>query len=113
MNDARLSLRPFSKTDWYGFGGAEPFADGSDPLIGELKNIAVELDGAPAVASAVVILDATGLSIVPLLENEAVGTVFEYFVNFDHPYAARALASLRDGLSMVEIKAFPGATVLS
>jgi len=31
QNDTQL--RPFSKNDWYGFAGAEKFADGSEPLI--------------------------------------------------------------------------------
>ena len=29
-------LRPFSKSDWYGWAGAEPFSSGMDPLIGNI-----------------------------------------------------------------------------
>jgi len=31
-----LTMRNFSKDDWYAFGGAERFEDGDDPLIGRI-----------------------------------------------------------------------------
>jgi hypothetical protein len=47
-----IAMRPFSRCDWFGLAGAECFADGSDPLIGDLL-----IDG----CDASVVLDATGL----------------------------------------------------
>lgn len=33
-----LTVREFTKNDWYAFAGAEPFVDGSDPVCVELTN---------------------------------------------------------------------------
>jgi hypothetical protein len=42
-----MKVKPFTKNDWYGFAGAEPFADGSEPMIGydNEQNIMVIADG--------------------------------------------------------------------
>lgn len=32
-----MNYKPFDKLDWDGFAGAEPFTDGSEPLIAEGK----------------------------------------------------------------------------
>lgn len=118
-----IELRPFRKEDWYGYAGAEPFDDGSDPLIGEIE---VRVEGLPYFA--IVILDAEGLHIdaqpaddliaEELLHNlgeDAIADeaweqleVAPFGAWFSCPEAARALAMLRDGVSDVELRAMPG-----
>ena len=60
-----VKLRPFSKSDWMGFAGAEEFEDGSEPLIGEIRvaddwpeNLE-SMDG-----GVVVVVDANGIEVV-------------------------------------------------
>jgi hypothetical protein len=48
-----VALRPFTRNDWYGFAGAECFADGSEPLIGIVTTGGAET---------CVIVDAAGVS---------------------------------------------------
>lgn len=38
-------LREFTKNDWMGFAGAEPFKDGSSPLIAEYGELYIIIDG--------------------------------------------------------------------
>ena len=40
-----MQMKPFDRTDWYGFSGAEKFVDGREPLIGQVDNIMVIADG--------------------------------------------------------------------
>lgn len=49
-----VSLKPFTKTDYYGYAGAEKFSDGSDPFIATEK-LTSKLE-------VTVLVDATGLS---------------------------------------------------
>ena len=104
-----IELRPFTKNDWYGFAGAEPFPDDSEPLIGEMGGIDYDLDGTPVTVDAIVILDARGLCII--FSEEEIGEVAS--IHFGAPWAARAMTQLRDGLSFVALRAIPGAEMVS
>lgn len=101
-----MDLRPFTKSDWYGFAGAEPFADDSDPLMGEVE---VEVDGTPW--TAIVVLDAVGLTF--MVSNDEGGEVLA--VNFEGAYAARALGALgsKSSVSATVLRAMPGATIIT
>lgn len=97
-----LNLRPFTKSDWYGFAGACRFADGSEPLIAD----SLLIDGRDATA----ILDAEGLSFtITDADGNDWLTVF-----FGNDYAARALVTLTAGgdLTMHVLRAMPGAEVV-
>ncbi len=50
----RINWTGFTSNDWMGFAGAELFADGSSPLIAEIK-----VNGAPGVA----VYDAHGIEV--------------------------------------------------
>ena len=107
-----IQMRPFKREDWYGFAGATSFKDGVQPLIGTLSVI---LDDSPAnhLAEAVVVLDAEQLCLHILnVDEDAREDYLEVFVSFDGMYAARALATIRDGLTLTELRAMPGAEEL-
>lgn len=44
-------LREFTKIDWMGFAGAEPFQDGSSPLIAEYGELYILIDGSGLTAA--------------------------------------------------------------
>lgn len=44
-------LREFTKVDWMGFAGSEPFQDGSSPLIAEYGELYIIIDGSGLTAS--------------------------------------------------------------
>lgn len=96
-----IRLAPFTKQDWYGFAGAEPFADGSEPLIGYFS--AVDAEGGEVAVIAV--LDANGLGLIGCTEEG--GEVFSCF--FSGSLAARASAALHEGVSLAVLAAMPGA----
>jgi hypothetical protein len=61
-------LRPFEKTDWYGWAGAEKFEDGSEPLIAWVPlaswpDEGIEYGPEEGVKDAVVIVDQHGISV--------------------------------------------------
>src|SRR5438552_2559994 len=60
---AMFNFRTFTKLDWMGYGGAESFEDGRDPLLSDGD---VVIDGAPAD----VIIDATGVSLNWWIDEE-------------------------------------------
>jgi hypothetical protein len=93
-----IQMKPFSKTDWYGFAGATSFPDGSAPLIGECQ--VGELGG-------MVIIDAFGLSVVAS-DDEGENEISFFW---DPEYAGRALAGLNGLVSVEELKASPGCSV--
>ena len=98
-----INLHVFTKSDWYGFGGAEPFADGSDPLTGEFG--AVDSDG--ATLAVIAILDANGLALMAYTDEGE-----ERFTCFFAPsFGARAVALLHEGVSFDVLRAMPGAEV--
>lgn len=51
-----MELKEFDKFDWYGMAGAEPFADGSEPLIGHATNESGE--------SFTIVVDAHGVQVI-------------------------------------------------
>ena len=53
------TVKPFTKSDWDGLEGAEPFISGDEPLIGEAN---VSIDGKNAGVS--IVLDGRGVSII-------------------------------------------------
>lgn len=87
-----MKLRPFSARDWLAFAGAQPFADGSAPLIGHTT-----IDDAPAD----VVLDGYSLSVF----------IGDFEVLFDGMFAARAVALLASvpSMTLTELRAMPGA----
>ena len=58
--EASFKLKPFDKSDWYAFAGAEEFGDGTDPLIWDGK--AKEWEGEKNV-DIMVIIDGTGVAV--------------------------------------------------
>jgi hypothetical protein len=93
-----IALRPFSELDWFGFSGAESFADGSVPLIGTL---AVDGD------EATVVLDAHGLSLMWVFDEG--DRLVDHEVCFYTDDAARALALLPStGTSLTVLLALGG-----
>jgi hypothetical protein len=94
-----MKLRPFTKCDWYGYAGAEPFADGSDPLTADDFRV----DG----YGTSVLLDADGLTIQALCDGGEEIAV----IHFPSPFAARAVALLGDEVSFAILAAMPGADV--
>jgi hypothetical protein len=88
-----LAWKRFTEGDWMGFAGAEPFADGTDPLLAELH-----VDGQPALA----IFDATGIRVV-VFEGEC-----EQLVLFTLPAdrAAQVIALLPESTTMSTLVGF-------
>lgn len=95
-----VKFNPLTKNDWMGVAGAEPFPDGSEPLVGYFA-FTTEFGDCDAMA----IIDATGLTIqieVPCVDmdpetleeevHEETETI-EYVWN--GPAAFRAIAFLR------------------
>jgi hypothetical protein len=64
VSTARAEFKRFTKNDWMGLAGAEPFADGSDPLLASIV-----VDGHEALA----IYDASGLFIDISVEDRMGG----------------------------------------
>ena len=89
-----FEFRTFSKLDWMGYGGAEPFAEGCDPMIAEGD---VVVDGAPED----VILDGAGVSIQWMIDDEP------YFVFASGAEGARLLAMLRPAMTYASLAALP------
>lgn len=102
-----MNLAPFTKGDWMAFAGAECFADGADPLAGELRCRA-DLHGTEIEMVATVVLDRRGLELFFVDDD---GDTLA-LVHFSDAYAARAVAMLRDGLAFCEVRAMPGAEVI-
>lgn len=87
----RITYKPFSPSDWFGFAGAERFEDDGEPLLGELS-----VDG----HDALVIVDKNGVHLsweVPVEEEED-GTQHEEMImheaEWDAAHASRAVARL-------------------
>lgn len=97
---AAVRLRPFTKSDWYGLAGAEPFADGSEPLLGECRVTDVE-----GTWDAMVVLDGNGL-VVDVFDDEGDGRTL---VVFEQAFAARAATQLLAHMELVVLLAMPGA----
>lgn len=61
------TLTPFTKTDWYGFAGAEKFEDGSEPLLAEIQVTNWPEpdfeDGSKPLAEVILIVDGNGVSL--------------------------------------------------
>ncbi len=55
-----MELREFMRADWDGFAGCEPFADGSDPLIGTVRMVAKVGGGGPEWTDVVIVFDNQG-----------------------------------------------------
>jgi len=99
-----MNMKPFAHHDWYGFAGAERFADGSEPLIGE---IGVEIDG--TLWASVVVLDANGISVMTSTDDgDEVLCVY-----FPGAYAALAVSTLArvDSVTRAVLVALPGAEI--
>lgn len=97
-----ISFRSFTQSDWYTWGGCEKFPDGSDPLVGELK---VEIDDKEY--GAFCFVDSEGVNLVVMHDDgdEVLGIVFE------DDYDARAVAMLRDKMTLQELCKLPGHTL--
>ncbi len=66
-NPTRILLHPFTDDDWHAFGGAEPWSDGTEPMIGLIK-----VDGIPAD----IVVDRFGVGIYAFDEETNEQTVF-------------------------------------
>jgi hypothetical protein len=62
MKNNTHALHPFRRNDWYGFAGAERFADGSEPLIG---------DWCLADGGSVLMVVSSGLSTIMLFDGDS------------------------------------------
>ena len=116
-----IALRPFRKIDWYGYGGAESFPDGSEPLIGSIDLV---VSGYPFEGD--VILDANGVGIYAFRVEVEPGSKYsvesgplededppdvgpdQFIAWFSGAEATRALAGLKDGVTDIELRAMPG-----
>lgn len=76
------AFRPFTRTDWDAFAGAEPFPDGAEPIAAESQFTLA------AKRRWIVILDATGGCL--LVENDAQSEAGGYCL--DHAFASPAEA---------------------
>lgn len=90
-----FNFNAFSRLDWMGYGGAEPFADGSDPMI-SVGDVAI--DG----AETEIILDGHGISIVWVVDDEP------YSAMAHGADATRVLAMMRPAMTYMELAALPG-----
>jgi hypothetical protein len=79
---AAVVFRPFTREDWYGFAGAERFADGAEPIIAEGKATMGDQRGW------LLILDATGgcIMVDDDAQNDFGGRCLQ------HPFASPAEA---------------------
>ena len=93
-----FEFKTFSKFDWMGYGGAEPFADGCEPMISEGD---VVVDG----ASANVIIDGAGVSIQWMIDDEP------FFVFASGAEGTRLLAMLRPAMTYASLSALPGVAI--
>lgn len=93
-----VEFTPFTKSDWYGFAGAERFPDGGEPLLAPLK-----VDGCDALA----IVDANGLAVHFSVGDDT--WEISNVVAWQSPYAARALALLKPSNAKSALLAMPGA----
>jgi len=98
-----IEMKPFARHDWYGFAGAERFADGSEPLIGSATVVSEGTE-----FGAIVVLDAVGLFVEVICDE---GNRLAYVV-FEGSYAARSLAMLGKRVEWPVLRAMPGAEVL-
>lgn len=92
-----MHFKPFTSADWDTFGGCEEFDNGSEPLITWFK---LTHDAETADSDAAAVIDGCGLAIA------VDGGCVEYM--FSAPFAARAVAMLRDGMTVTELEALPG-----
>lgn len=85
----RITYRPFSPSDWFGFAGAERFEDNGEPLLGELS-----VDG----HDALVIVDKNGVHVSWEVQAEEDGETHEESVvheaEWAPSHASRAVARL-------------------
>lgn len=78
-------FRPFDKNDWYGWAGAEPFLDGSSPMIADAKAV----DG----RDVVILLDRNGIEINFLpLEDSETSDPEVWMMDEDNPALAKMIA---------------------
>lgn len=95
------AFRPFTKTDWYGFAGAEDLPNGTPPHIASFDLTETDSAGVPIDSEgAVAILDGNGLNVVR-------GGSDGYFL-WTHPEAMMAATRLRSGMSLDDLRALPG-----
>jgi hypothetical protein len=94
-----INLKPFTNSDWQGLAGASPFADGSEPLLGEAK-----VDG----DAATIVLDGEGLCVS--IQNEEGDELCSF--HWDGLAAARAVALLNPEMSKAELAASPSVVVV-
>ena len=93
-----IRFTEFTKDDWMGFSGCEPFADGGEPLTAEIK-----VDGVPATIA----LDKNGMMIVWYL-NVSEDDSDTHFVTFSNDLAARVVAKLQPEMTSAQLKALGG-----
>src|SRR5579859_3642433 len=94
-----FDFQPFSTNDWNSYAGAQPFADGRDPLI-SVGGLCI--DGAPTE----MVIDARSLQIFWIVDDQP------YSVIAEGAEGTRLLALLRPNMRHAEIAALPGVEIL-
>jgi len=93
-----FNFHAFSKNDWESYAGAEPFADGGDPL---LSTDDLVIDG----ESADIIVDRVGVQILWTIDDSP------YSVRIEGADGARLLAILRPRMTLVGLAAVCGVSI--
>lgn len=93
-----FNLNTFDVMDWMSYGGAEPFADGRDPLISVGE---VSVDGAPAD----IIVEGAGVSLNWFLDEQY------YCVHINGAEGARFLAAIVPVMTYAQVAALPGVEI--
>jgi len=93
-----FGFQRFTKFDWMAYGGAEPFEDGSDPLL-STGDVLVDDEVAQ------IIVDGSGVSLHWWVDDEP------YRVHALAAEGARLLALLRPKMTYRDLTALPGVRI--
>jgi len=93
-----FDFQPFTRLDWMAYGGAEPFDDGSDPLL-STGDVLIDDEVAQ------IIVDRSGVSLHWWVDDEP------YCVHLHAAEGARLLALLRPAMTYRDLAALPGVRI--
>ena len=93
-----FNFKTFDSMEWFSYGGAEPFADGSAPLFSSGD---VRIDHEPAE----IIVDGAGVSLNWWVDD------LPYYTHVSGAEGARLLTMLRPEMTYAELAALPGVKI--